>query len=193
MRATALRIAGFAIGFRVFSALLALFVNVLFPNFQPEQFTVFGTPSPFWDAFARYDSGWYWQIARYGYAGGPGGYVEGGRSSIGFFPAYPFLMAYVGRAFGRRPADLYLGGLVVSWLAFAVALVLIYYLARLDTSHRRATWAVLLCAVFPFAFFYGAVYPSRFSWPPPWGACTSSERSAGLPAGCAARWRRRHG
>lgn len=152
------KIAGFAIAFRVFSALLTLFVNVLFPNYRPEQFTVTGTPSPFWDAFARYDSGWYWQIARYGYTGGAAAYVEGGRSSIGFFPAYPLLMRYVGRAFGRRSADLYLGGLVISWLAFALAMVAIYYLARLDVSRRRATWAALLCAVFPFAFFFGAVY-----------------------------------
>lgn len=158
MRATALKIAGLAIAFRVFSALLALFVNVLFPNYQPEQFTVFGTPSAFWDAFARYDSGWYWQIARYGYTGGAGGYVEGGRSSIGFFPAYPLLMRYVGRAFGRRSVDLYLGGLVISWLAFAVAMVLVFYLARLDVSRRRASWAVLLATTFPFAFIYGTVY-----------------------------------
>jgi hypothetical protein len=158
VRATALRIAGFAIAFRTFSALLALFVNVLFPNYQPEQFTVFGTPSPFWDAFARYDSGWYWQIARYGYTAGAGGYVEGGRSSIGFFPAYPLLMRYVGRAFGRRSVDLYLGGLTISWLAFAVAMVLVFYLARLDMSKQRASWAVLFTAIFPFAFFFGAVY-----------------------------------
>ena len=158
MRATALRIAGFAIAFRTFSALLALFVNVLFPNYQPEQFTVFGSPSAFWDAFARYDSGWYWQIARYGYTSGVGGYVEGGRSSIGFFPAYPLLMRYVGRGFGRRSVDLYLGGLTISWVAFAAAMVLVFYLARLDVSRRRASWAVLLTAIFPFAFFYGAVY-----------------------------------
>lgn len=158
MRATVLKIAGFAIAFRIFSALLALFVNVLFPNYQPEQFTVFGTPSPFWDAFARYDSGWYWQIARYGYTAGAGAYVEGGRSSIGFFPAYPILMRYVGRAFGRRAVDLYLGGLLISWLAFAVAMVLVFYLARLDLSRRRASWAVLFATIFPFAFFFGAVY-----------------------------------
>lgn len=158
MRATALKIAGFAIAFRLFSALLALLVNVVFPNYQPEQFTVFGAPSPFWDAFARHDSGWYWQIARYGYTEGPGAYVEGGRSAIGFFPAYPILMRHVGRVFGRRPSDLYIGGLAISWLAFAAAMVIIYYLARLDMPRRRAAWAVVLSSVFPFAFFFGAIY-----------------------------------
>src|SRR6185436_2416379 len=79
-------------------------------------------------------------------------------SSIGFFPAYPLLMRYVGRAFGRRSVDLYLGGLLISWLAFAAALIIIFYLARLDLSKQRASWAVLFTAIFPFAFIFGAVY-----------------------------------
>ena len=158
MRATALKIAGFAIAFRLFSALLALLVNVVFPDYRPEQFTVFGSPSPFWDAFARHDSGWYYQIARYGYAEGAGAYVPGGRSGIGFFPAYPLLMRYVGRAIGRTQADLYFGALVISWAAFVAAMIGVYALARLDLTPKRAERAVLLAAIFPFAFFFGAVY-----------------------------------
>jgi hypothetical protein len=158
VRAIALKIATFAIAFRLASAVLALVVNVVFPDHTPAPFTVFGSPSPFWDTFARYDSGWYWQIARYGYTGGTSAYVPGGRSGIAFFPAYPFLMSYVGRAIGRRPADLYMGGILVSWAAFACAMVALYCLARLDLPRRRAERAVLLSAIFPFAFFYGAVY-----------------------------------
>ena len=158
MRALALKIAALAIAFRLVSAVLALVVNVVFPDHTPAPFTVFGSPSPFWDTFARYDSGWYWQIARYGYTGGTSAYVPGGRSGIAFFPAYPFLMSYVGRAIGRRPADLYMGGILVSWAAFACAMVVLYYLARLDLPRRRAERAVLLSAIFPFAFFFGAVY-----------------------------------
>jgi hypothetical protein len=158
VRAIALKIAALAIAFRLGSAALALVVNVVFPDHTPAPFTVFGSPSPFWDTFARYDSGWYWQIARYGYTGGTSAYVPGGRSGIAFFPAYPFLMSYVGRAIGRRPADLYFGGIVVSWVAFACAMVAIHRLARLDLTARRAERAVLLSAIFPFAFFFGAVY-----------------------------------
>jgi len=148
-----IRIAAFAIAFRLFSAGLALVSNVVFPDAQREQFTVFNSPSPFWDAFARYDSGWYQQIARSGYQ-----YTPGGRSTIAFFPAYPFLMRHVGRLFGPRPSDLYIGGLVVSWLAFVLAMIGLYYLARLDLTRGRAERAVVLAAVFPFAFFFGAVY-----------------------------------
>jgi hypothetical protein len=142
-----------ALGFRVFSALLALLANIVFPDAQREQFTVFGSTSPFWDAFARYDSGWYQQIARNGYE-----YTPGGRSTIAFFPVYPLLMRHVGRLFGPRPSDLYLGGLVISWLAFVAAMVGLYALARLDLTRQRAARAAVLAAVFPFAFFFGAVY-----------------------------------
>jgi hypothetical protein len=68
------------------------------------------------------------------------------------------LMRYAGRALGRRPADLYIGGLVVSWVAFVVAMIGVYYLARLDLPPRRAERAAILAAIFPFAFIFGAVY-----------------------------------
>ena len=38
-----------ALGFRLVSAAVALLVNVAFPLYQREQFTVFGSTSPFWD------------------------------------------------------------------------------------------------------------------------------------------------
>lgn len=149
----ALGIAALSIAFRILSSFLAFFLNVVFPDYQPEQFTVFGQTHPFWDAFARYDSGWYFQIARRGYH-----YTPDGRDTIAFFPAYPLLMRYVGRLFGRTPSDVYLGGIVTSWVAFAVAMIGVYYIARLDLSARRSGRAVMLAAVFPFAFFFGAVY-----------------------------------
>lgn len=146
-------IAVLALGFRALSAAVAFMANVVFPDYQPEQFTVFRSTSLFWDSFARYDSGWYYGIARYGYT-----YTPGGRSSIAFLPVYPWLMRHVGRVFGRTPADLFIGGIVVSWLAFAVAMVGLYHLAQLDLRRRQAVRAVVLAAVFPFAFFFGAVY-----------------------------------
>lgn len=148
-----LGIAAAALAFRVGSAVLAFVTNVVLPDYQREQFTVTGRTDPFWDAFARYDSGWYFQIARFGYH-----YTPDGRDTIAFFPVYPLLMRYVGRAFGRAPSDLYLGGIVVSWVAFALAMVGLYRLARLDLSSQRSARAVLLTAVFPFAYFFGAVY-----------------------------------
>lgn len=149
----ALRLALFALGFRLVSAVVAFYANVVFPLYDREPFTMFGTTSPFWDAFVRFDSGWYYPIARTGYQ-----YVEGGRNNLAYFPVYPLLMRYVGRMFGPRPSDYLLGGIIVSWMAFVLAMIAMYYLARLDLPRRRAERAVLLIAIFPFAFFYGVVY-----------------------------------
>ena len=150
---TALRIAAYALAFRVVSAILAFLSNVAFPLDQREPFTMFGRTSPFWDPFARFDSGWYFGVARNGYE-----YVEGGRSNLAYFPVYPMLMRHVGRLFGPEASNVYLAGILVSWTAFALAMVVLYHLARLDLPEDRARQAVLLTAVFPFAFFFGVVY-----------------------------------
>ena len=153
VRYPAIRIAVFALAFRLASAVVGFLANLLLPLHQREPFTVYGQPSPFWDAFARWDSGWYWGIARNGYQ-----YVEGGRSNLAFFPVYPMLMRHVGRLFGRTSADIYFGGIAVSWIAFVLAMVVLYQIAQLDLPARRAERAVLLATVFPFAFFFGIVY-----------------------------------
>ena len=152
------RIALAALGFRLVSAFLALCANLAFPPDRrlPDQSSVWGNPSPFWDAFARHDSGWYFDIARKGYDATAA--IAGGRSNIAFAPVYPLLMRYVGRMFGRAPGDIYLGGIVVSWLSFVAAMVVLYRLASLDLPKERAERAVLLTAIFPFSFFFGAVY-----------------------------------
>jgi hypothetical protein len=147
-----------ALAFRLWSAVLAFLANVVFPAHQPDQFPSPFGGSAFFDPFVRYDAGNYYQIARYGYAAGPMAFVRGGRSSIAYFPVYPLLMRWVGRSFGPRPADLYYGGIVVSWAAFVLAMVVLYRLALLDMSEERAGRAVLFAAVFPFAFFFGVVY-----------------------------------
>ena len=46
----------------------------------------------------------------------------------------------------------------MAWTSFALAMVALFYLARLDLPRRHAERAVLLTAVFPFAFFFGLVY-----------------------------------
>jgi len=153
-----LRIAGWALAFRIVSAILALFIVLTLPldRSVPPQSSVWGNPSPFWDAFARHDSGWYFDIARKGYDFS--GAMAGGRSNIAYAPVYLLLMRYVGRVFGRAPGDTYLGGIVVSWLSFVLAMVVLTRLAELDLTDVEAERAALLTAIFPFSFFFGAVY-----------------------------------
>ena len=154
------RIVIVALAFRLISAILALMVNLSFPLEQREQFTVFESRSPFWDTFARYDSGWYQQIASNGYV-----FVKGGPSvgvgkpgKIAFFPLYPVSMQYTGRLFGSSRADIYMGGILVSWISFIAASVGLFFLAKLDLNPGEAERAVLLTTVFPFSFFFGLVY-----------------------------------
>jgi hypothetical protein len=147
------QILAFALAVRVASAALAFLANTVIPLDQREQFTVLGRTHAFWDTFARYDSGWYWGIARDGYH-----YVEGGRSNLAFFPVYPMAMRAAGELLGGRPRHYIFGGVLVSWLMSGIGLVMLYRLAREDLDADAAWRAVVLAAVFPFAFFFGVVY-----------------------------------
>ena len=64
----------------------------------------------------------------------------------------------MGRLFGTSQADVTLGGILVSWTAFVLAMIGLYKLARLDVDHESAQRATLLSMIFPFAFFFGVVY-----------------------------------
>jgi len=153
--ATLAGIACCAVAFRILSAIVAFISRVAFPAADQiaDGRSVFGAKRAFWDIFARWDSQWYFNIAYGGYH-----YTPGGRDTIAFFPAYPLLMRYVGRLFGRSQADLYYGGIVISWTAFVLAMIGLYKIARLDVDALAAKRAVLLSMIFPFAFFFGVVY-----------------------------------
>ncbi len=150
-----------AVAFRVLSAVLAFFCNLVFPLAQAEQYpSAFGSTRAFWDPFTRYDGGWYYQVAKNGYqfvVGGPSVGV-GKPGKIAYFPVYPLLMRYAGRLFGGSPSAVYVGGILVSWVAFVLAMVLLLRLAMLDLDEEQSERTVYLAAVFPFAFFYGVVY-----------------------------------
>jgi hypothetical protein len=152
-RVPLVRVALLAIAVRVLAALLAFAANIAFPLDIKEQFTVFGSTHEFWDTFARWDSGWYVGIARDGYK-----FVEGGRSNLAFFPAYPISMRYAGYLLGGRSEHFFLGGILVSWTSFVVAMMLLYRLARLDLDEDGADRAVIYAAIFPSAYFFGLVY-----------------------------------
>jgi hypothetical protein len=142
-----------ALAFRVFTALVAFLANIVFPAYQDQGFSVFRQEHLFWDTFARYDSGWYHGIASQGYI-----YGAGGRNNLAFFPVYPMLMRAGGTLLGGRQEDYYFAGIVVSWLAFAAAMTVLYRVALLDLPRPAAIRAVMYAAAFPFAYFFGMVY-----------------------------------
>ncbi len=154
MRSTIVRIVSGALGLRALTAAIAFVINAVVPMAQREQFTIYPSTNLFWDTFARWDSGWYFGIARYGYE-----WVEGGRSNLAFFPVYPLLMRYVALAMGGGRVRVYMAGILISWTAFVLAMIVLHRLARVelgdDSAARRA---IVYAAVFPFAFFFGVVY-----------------------------------
>src|SRR5919106_2775023 len=142
-----------ALAFRLVGAFIGFAANLIIPPFQNQHFTVLGEPHPFWDAFARYDSGWYYNIAEFGYMRGQGAGLK-----LAFFPLYPLLMRGLGLVLGAEREDFYFAGIVISWLAFAGAMVMLYKLARLDLDESAARRAAIYATLFPFAYFFGVVY-----------------------------------
>jgi hypothetical protein len=96
--------------------------------------------------FARWDSVWYLAIAHGGY--------DHQLARTEFFPLYPLLMRWLGVVVGSE----LVAGIVISCLAFGVALVLLYRLAALELGAEAARACVLLLAFSPMAWAFSAVY-----------------------------------
>jgi hypothetical protein len=146
-----------ALCFRLVGAMVGFFANVTIPDYQDQGFTVMERPNAFWDRFARFDSGWYYGIAANGYR-----YVESQKNNLAFFPVYPKLMGVLGAALGGTQLDFYVAGIVISWLSFAFAIVLLYRLTRIDLSAESALRTTIYAALFPSAYFFGVVYSEAF-------------------------------
>jgi hypothetical protein len=69
-----------------------------------------------------------------------------------------YLSYDLGRLFGRHHATYFIAAIGIAWACFILAMVALYYLARLDLPRRQAERAVLLTTIFPFAFFFGVAY-----------------------------------
>ncbi|MFQ5813753.1 MAG: glycosyltransferase family 39 protein [Anaerolineae bacterium] len=95
----------------------------------------------------RFDSIWYTKIAMQGYAQGDGTTV--------FFPLYPVLTRLVGKVL---LGNYLLGGIIVSNVAYFLALIALYKLSQLEFDSQVATRAVVYLSVFPTAFFLLGVY-----------------------------------
>lgn len=107
----------------------------------------------------RYDAGWYLSVARLGYMWRPRDRDLERQQNIVFFPALPMGMRALGYVFGRSGVAYLYAGVLISHVAFLVALVLLFELARDDLGDAGAAGAaVVLLASYPFSIFYGAVY-----------------------------------
>lgn len=78
---------------------------------------------------------------------------------------YPLLIRLVADVFG---GDTLLAGLIVSNLAYLVALAYLYRLTAMETDHQVARRCILYIASFPTAFFSWLLIPSRCSYRQRW-------------------------
>lgn len=110
---------------------------------------VSGTGAWLLERFAWWDSWHYVRIAEVGYL--PPGLPCCDQA---FFPGYPLLMRLLAPVAG---GSVVLAGLVISWIAGALAAVLLHRLGERQAL-GSGTWAVVFLAVAPFGVFLSAVY-----------------------------------
>src|SRR5262249_24251002 len=104
------------------------------------------------DGWVRWDAAWYRDIAERGYTNMPN--HEPFQRDTAFFPLYPLLM----RALHVVIPDLFICGLLISNVAFLFALILLYRFTSERYDARTARRAIMLLSIYPFSFFFSAVY-----------------------------------
>lgn len=146
---------------------------------------------------ARWDSAWYLVIAHYGYRPELGSFTA---ARDAFFPLYPLGLHGLSDL-GLQPV---LAGVVLSLMAFALALYGVHRLASLELGESGrlgsgdvGRLAVLVTAFAPMAFYFSAVYTEslylalsvglfwcarqgRWAWAGVLGALAAATRSTGL-------------
>jgi 4-amino-4-deoxy-L-arabinose transferase-like glycosyltransferase len=127
------------------------------------------------DVWARWDGGWFVDIARNGYTDE--------HTTTAFFPAYPLVVRAGAWVLGGHEV---LAGVIVSLLATAAAFVLLHDLARTLVGADAARRALVYLALFPTAFFLGAVYSESLYLLLSVGAFVAMTRGRFVAAGVAA-------
>jgi hypothetical protein len=113
---------------------------------------------------ARWDAGWYLDIAVNGYRWQGVPYKQ---QNVAFFPAFPMAMRATGALLGGwrpgiRPIEqnkiVLIGGWLFGIAAFWYALVYVYRWSEARAGPTIARASVMLLAVYPFAVFFSAPY-----------------------------------
>ena len=102
--------------------------------------------------FARFDSGWYDSIVKYGYRPPP---PPGQASAHAFFPLYPEIARLLHLMTG---IDAFQTALLVTWASLLFAVPLFVDEARERLGAEKALRALPFLLLYPVAFFFTAVY-----------------------------------
>jgi hypothetical protein len=115
----------------------------------------FSRLGPFWDAWIRYDAGWYWGLVRHGYAiPGDGKWTT--QSNVVFFPLYPYLIRMATKLVGGT--NHWYAGLAISNVATALALFFMLRIARRYVDEDCARRSLVYLLLFPSSFFLSSYY-----------------------------------
>lgn len=140
-----IKIFGTAVAFRIIIYLLSVCVMAIFGDFSSEI-----TFNDFLEAWKRWDSAHYINIAENGYSGA----VENGEHIfLVFYPLYPWLLKTVSVLIG----DIRMCGILISTVSYAVGCVFFYKITEKELNSDTAKNALVLLSIFPFAFFFGSI------------------------------------
>ena len=134
---------------RLLVAMAALIGQMILPMPQAEGFYRTHPENLMLDAAARWDSGFYLEIANIGYH-----FSLGEISNVAFFPLYPLLIAFLTPLVG----DAVLAAVLLSHFCFLLALFFLEALTRQELGEVAARAAVVGFCCFPTSFFFSAVY-----------------------------------
>lgn len=137
--------------------------------------------NPLINGWANWDGAWYRGISQGGYQCDVMNAYD--QRNLVFFPLFPLAM----RAVTPLAHDSALAGLIVSNVAFLLALILLFQITRARLGEAVARRTIVLLAVFPFALFFSAVYTESVALLTVVAAFFFGERRQWLLAGiCAA-------
>lgn len=104
----------------------------------------------------RWDTGWYWKVAKYGYSynGDPRQ-----QQNIAFFPLYPLTCRLCRAVTG---ISISLCAVLLSNLAFLIGLAALYALVTWEIGSDVARSTTLLLAFFPASLFFSTMYTESF-------------------------------
>jgi Gpi18-like mannosyltransferase len=118
------------------------------------------TPLLILDVWARWDSGWYFDIIQHGYYAN--GAISTVQSNLGFFPLYPLLVsgltALLPPALHSWGAIILMGVLVSNILLLGGLVLLRQWVLGLTGDPAVARRTVLYLLLFPTGFFFSAFY-----------------------------------
>jgi Mannosyltransferase (PIG-V) len=155
-------------------------LGVLVVGFLGVALIGYGPNAPPWRVYpndllnlpARWDTGWYLGVAVQGYAWSSS--RSNRQQNIAFFPMYPMLMRY-GSLFAARQTIWV--GVLISLVAFFLALRYLFRFARESIDEDRAAAAIAFLAAYPFAVFYSAAYTESLFLLMTVAACYHFERN----------------